>query len=40
MIEPSYMQEFREASSQYLIENKEDSVEISSDGEFRDAEKM
>lgn len=34
------MREFREVSSQYLIENKEDSEEISSDGEFRNADKM
>jgi len=34
------MQEFREVSSQYLIENKEDSYEISSDEEFRNADKM
>ena len=34
------MQEFREVSYQYLIENKEDSDEISSDGEFRNADKM
>ena len=39
-IEPSYIQEFREISSQYLIENKEDSEEISSDEEFRNADKM
>lgn len=40
VIEPSYMQEFREISSQYQIEQKEDSVEISSNGEFERADKM
>ena len=34
IIEPSIMQEFREISSQYLIEQKEDSEAISSNGEF------
>ena len=39
-VEPSYMQEFREISSQYEIEDKEDSVAISSNGEFAKADKM
>ena len=38
--EPSVMQEFREISSQYLMDNKEDSEAISSNGEFEQADKM
>ena len=34
MVEPSYMEEFREISSEYLMESKHDSERISSDGEF------
>lgn len=40
MGEPSYMQEFREISSQYLIDQKEASEDISSNGEFDKADKM
>ena len=39
-VEPSYMEEFREISSEYLLEKKEDSIEISSNGEFEKADKM
>lgn len=40
LVEPSYIQEFREISSHYSIENKENSVDISSNGEFDKADKM
>ena len=33
-MEPSYVAEFREISSQYIVANKEDSEQISSNGEF------
>ena len=35
--EPSYMKEFREISSHYSMDEKEDSEEISSCGEFERA---
>ena len=38
--EPSYMVEFKECSSNYELPLKEDSDEISSDGEFEDAKRM
>ena len=38
--EPSYMEEFREISSQYILQSKEDSAEISSNSEFDKADKM
>ena len=34
IMEPSYVAEFKEISSQYIVANKEDSEEISSNGEF------
>lgn len=40
LVEPSIMQEFREISSQYLIDQKDDSEAISSNGEFDQADKM
>lgn len=38
LAEPSYMQEFKEISSQYVLEHKSDSEAISSNGEFDDAD--
>ena len=38
--EPSYIAEFKECSSNYDLPLKEDSEEISSDGEFEDARQM
>ena len=40
LVEPSFMKEFREISSQYEIEEKDDSEAISSAGEFDEADKM
>jgi len=40
LCDPSYIQEFREITSNYEIENKEDSAEISSSGEFENADRM
>jgi len=39
-VEPSSMQEFRENSSLYLVDDKVDSEEISSEGEFERADEM
>ena len=39
-MEPSYVAEFREISSQYIVANKEYSEEISSNGEFQQADAM
>ena len=39
-IEPSFMVEFKELSSKFDLVEKEDSDEISSDGEFNDARKI
>lgn len=39
-VEPSFMQEFREISSHYVPEDKVDSADISSNGEFDRADKM
>ncbi len=39
-VEPSYMQEFKEISSHYELDDKVDSDDISSCGEFNQAEKM
>ena len=36
-IEPSYMVEFKECSSHYELLDKQNSEQISSDGEFADA---
>ena len=36
-VEPSYIKEFRDASSQYMLERLENSEEISDDEEFRKA---
>ena len=38
--EPSYIAEFKECSSNYQLPIKEDSSDISSDGEFEDAKHM
>jgi hypothetical protein len=38
--EPSYIKEFKESNSVYHIPNKHEDSEISSDGEFNDANKM
>lgn len=40
MVEPSYIGEFNECSSNYELPLKEDSEQISSDGEFEDAKRM
>ena len=40
VVEPSIVQEFNEISSQYLIDQKDDSEAISSNGEFDQADKM
>ena len=40
MDQPSYMVEFKECSSNYELPLKEESDEISSDGEFNDAKNM
>ena len=40
IMEPSYVAEFKEISSQYIVANKEDSEEISSNGEFEQADAM
>ena len=39
-MDPSYLAEFKEISSEYIFANKEDSEEISSNGEFVQADKM
>ena len=39
-VEPSFMAEFREISSHYEVQEKEDSLDISSNGEFDKADKM
>ena len=38
--EPSYMKEFKESNSVYQIQLKQEDSEISSDGEFNDANMM
>ena len=40
MVEPSFFREFKENSSRYQLEDKQDSDEQSSDGEFKQADHM
>ena len=40
LFEPSYIREFKENSSRYLLEDKVDSEEMSADVEFHEADKM